>query len=57
MLFRSLPAQPRSGEWKAVADARLRRKARSAAEPARVLACGGGTEQLAEAADPPAPAA
>mgnify|MGYP005840898731 CR=1 FL=1 len=46
----------RAGDWKAVADKRLRRTARSDAAPARVLACGGGTEQLAEAADPPAPA-
>jgi anaerobic magnesium-protoporphyrin IX monomethyl ester cyclase len=46
----------RSGEWKAVADKRLRQKARSAAEPPRVMACGGGSEQLAEAVDPPAPA-
>lgn len=40
------------GEWKAVAD-RRRRKAAAGQGAARVLACGGGTEQLAETPDEP----
>ena len=43
-------ARAQSGDWKAVADKRLRKQARQA-EQARVMACGGGTEQLAENAE------
>ncbi len=40
-------ARARTGDWKAVADKRVR-KQKAAAERARVMACGGGTEQLEE---------
>ena len=40
-------ARARAGDWKAVADKRVR-KQKAAAERARVMACGGGTEQLEE---------
>ncbi len=47
----------RVGDWKAVGERRLEKKARTEAAPRRVMACGGGTEQLAETAEPGPPAA
>ncbi|MCL6606598.1 MAG: magnesium-protoporphyrin IX monomethyl ester anaerobic oxidative cyclase [Geminicoccaceae bacterium] len=47
----------RIGDWKAVGERRLEKKARAEAAPRRVMACGGGAEQLPEAAEPGPPAA
>jgi anaerobic magnesium-protoporphyrin IX monomethyl ester cyclase len=47
----------RVGDWKAVGERRLEKKARAEAAPRRVMACGGGTEQLPGAIEPDRPAA
>jgi anaerobic magnesium-protoporphyrin IX monomethyl ester cyclase len=47
----------RVGDWKAVGERRLEKKARAEAAPRRVMACGGGTEQLPGATEPDRPTA
>lgn len=46
----------RVGDWKAMGERRLAKKARAEDTPQRVMVCGGGTEQLSEAAETSPPA-
>lgn len=47
----------RVGDWKALGERRIAKKARAEDAPQRVMVCGGGTEQLPEVAETSPPAA